>query len=72
MVQNCRQCGLALPVDGDPQRILCYATKKLIAPEEQQHEWQCLYYIKPIVEDGRPLTAGQHYLLKCTELEHKK
>lgn len=72
MAQDCRQCGLGMTVAQDPGASRCYATGKLVPPGEQLHDWQCLYYIEPVLEDGHPLTAEQHYLLKQTELEHKK
>ncbi|MCL6561156.1 MAG: hypothetical protein K6U74_20690, partial [Firmicutes bacterium] len=59
-------------IEEDPQLVRCQVTKKLVPPDKQLHDWQCLYYIKPIFEDGHPLSPEQHYLIKQAELDNKK
>ncbi|SHJ83337.1 hypothetical protein [Desulfofundulus thermosubterraneus] len=71
-MQDCRRCGVGITVEEDPRLIFCYATKRLIPAEQQLHGWQCLYYMQRIIEDGKPLSPEQHYLLKQAELDNKK
>ena len=72
MPQDCRKCGLGVPVAGEPHIVRCHVTQKFVPPEKQLHDWQCLYFVEPIFEDGRLLTPEQHYLLKQNELDKKK
>ncbi|MCL6635038.1 MAG: hypothetical protein K6T29_04630 [Peptococcaceae bacterium] len=72
MEQDCRQCALGVAAADDRRLIRCYATGRLVAPEKQLHQWQCLYYMEPVIEDGQPLSVEQHYILKQAELDNKK
>ncbi|MGQ9558541.1 MAG: hypothetical protein ACUVTU_11405 [Desulfurispora sp.] len=68
---RCRQCGLSYEqADGT---LLCYLGRRPAATASgQPGAWQCHFFQERIVEDGVPLTAAQHYLIKQAELERKK
>lgn len=69
--KDCQNCGLSYKqADGT---LTCYLGKRQATTASgQPGTWQCHFFQERILEDGKPLTAAQHYLIKQAELERKK
>lgn len=67
-MKNCFNCGLGIKQDDD--KISCFKYKTINSADEDKTD--CLYYIETVVEEGEPLPALQHLLLKEEELKQRK
>ena len=66
---QCASCGLVVR---ERSNRCCYGFHRPITDKEMEQDWPCYYYLPEIQENGEPLTAHQHFLIKRDEIDRKK
>ncbi len=65
----CTECGL---LEKKSSSFYCHRFEKEINPQALGAAEDCLYFCRPIYEEGEPLTPRQHLLMQNKDFKSKK
>ncbi|MDT8900318.1 hypothetical protein [Anaeroselena agilis] len=69
MSVQCLQCGIASKRESG---LWCEKYQFSVTEVDQNAKSDCRYFMEVVIEDGEPLSARQHLMLKENELASRK
>ncbi|VBB06446.1 Hypothetical protein LUCI_1678 [Lucifera butyrica] len=69
MSVKCFLCGIASKRDN---RLWCEKYQVVVTEDDPNNKNDCHYFMEVVIEDGEPLSARQHLMLKENELASRK